>query len=127
MKKSTILWAAAGAVVAAVIATVVLVNVLKPAGVVPPGIAGQQVPAEVRAIDFDKRLDVHCSFREQVGPANESTVFRNCRVVGFTGADTPGGKFSGYFDRWLVLELSDGRMAYIPTNSLQYLETAKVP
>jgi hypothetical protein len=28
------------------------------------------------------------------------------------------------FDRWLVLELSDGRLAYIPPSAIKYLEQA---
>ena len=35
------------------------------------------------------------------------------------------GSAHRYFDRWLVLELSDGRLAYIPPTALKYLEAAK--
>jgi hypothetical protein len=90
----------------------------------PPAIGGQQAPSQVREIDFALRYDVHCSFADR-----EATVFRGCKVVGFTGPDAPAGKFGGsslgYFDRWLVLELNDGRLAYIPPNSLKYMETTK--
>jgi hypothetical protein len=96
----------------------------QPRQVLPPAVAGQQAPAQVQDIDFTLRYDVHCSFADR-----EATVFRGCKVVGFTGPDSQPGKFSGssvgYFDRWLVLELNDGRLAYIPPNSLKYLETAK--
>lgn len=100
----------------------------------PPQIGGQQAPAEVREFDFGKRYDVYCSFA-----GKESTVFRGCRVVGFTGPDAPAddrsrsssgissGTTSRYFDRWLILELNDGRLAYIPPSAINYLETAKTP
>ncbi|MCU0702573.1 MAG: hypothetical protein MUF18_01115 [Fimbriiglobus sp.] len=90
----------------------------------PPSIAGQQAPSQVRGMDFGLRYDVHCSFGDR-----ESTIFRGCKVVGFTGPDQLPGKFGGsslvYFDRWLILELNDGRLAYIPPTSLKYLEVAK--
>jgi hypothetical protein len=105
----------------------------KPAESQPPEIGGQKAPSLVREIDFDKRYDAHCAFFEK-----EPTVFRGCKVVGFTGPANPGREPSGrgdyfsssggyyhHFDRWLVLELSDGRHAYIPPNALRYLETAK--
>jgi hypothetical protein len=99
----------------------------------PPQIGGQKAPSLVREIDFDKRYDAHCSFFEK-----EPTVFPGCKVVGFTGPARPqkdgesGGSgygfraFSQHFDRWLVLELRDGRQVFVPSNSLRYLETAKV-
>jgi hypothetical protein len=97
---------------------------LQPRQTQPPAIGGQQAPSQVRQIDFTLRYDVHCTFADR-----EATVFRGCKVVGFTGPDAPAGKFGGssfgYFDRWLVLELSDGRLAYIPPTSLKYMETSK--
>ena len=103
----------------------------QPAKAQPPEIGGQAAPDAVREIDFVKRYDAHCSFF-----GDEPTVFRGCKVVGFTGRDTPGVEGSSYsssrsshqfFDRWLVLELSDGRLAYIPPTALKYLESAKTP
>ena len=97
----------------------------------PPEIGGQEAPDAVRQIDFGKRYDAHCSFS-----GDEPTVFRGCKVVGFTGRDTPeeegrsfssSGSFHQIFNRWLVLELSDGRLAYVPPTALKYLESAKTP
>jgi hypothetical protein len=101
-----------------------------PEQVEPPEIGGQSAPAVVRQIDFGKRYDVHCSFFK-----DEPTVFRGCKVVGFTGRDVPGteerssfsSSSSRIFDRWLVLELSDGRLAYVPPTALKYLESAPTP
>lgn len=118
-----------GAVLAVAAIPICFFVLRRPPEVQPPEIGGQQTPASVREIDFTQRYDVHCSFNDK-----EPTVFRGCKVVGFTGPDAPtGGGLSGslsarqYFARWLVLELSDGRLAYIPPASLKYLETAKAP
>jgi len=116
-----------------VITTIILTTRPQPAKVHPPEIGGQAAPAAVREIDFGKRYDAHCSFFEK-----EPTVFRGCKVVGYTGPDSAGEEGSGsgsfssrtanrFFDRWLVLELSDGRLAYFPPSALKYLETAKAP
>ena len=95
----------------------------KPAEPQPPEIGGQRAPSLVREIDFTRRYDAHCAFLEK-----EVTVFRGCKVVGFTGPATPGKESSGrgdsfsssggyhHFDRWLVLELSDGRMTPCPAS-----------
>src|SRR3954454_2404529 len=104
----------AGGVVAAAVA---LGSRPQPAKVQPPEIGGQAAPDTVREIDFGKRYDAHCSFF-----GDEPTVFRGCKVVGFTGRDAPGDEGTSYsssrsthqfFNRWLILELSDGRLAYI--------------
>jgi hypothetical protein len=98
----------------------------------PPEIGGQKAPATVREIDFTKRYDVYCTFFEK------EKVFPGCKVVGFTGPEAKGHEPSGglsltsrsdyqHFNRWLSLELGDGRMAYIPPSALRYLETAKAP
>lgn len=100
----------------------------------PPTVGGQKAPAAVREIDFEKRYDLHCVLFDK-----EPTVFRNCKVVGFTGPEKTGYEVSGggsgfssrdyyqHFDRWLVIEHGDGRLAYIPPNSLRYLEATKGP
>ena len=93
----------------------------------PPVIGGQQVPNAMYEIRFDKRHDVHCIIFDR-----ETTVFRGCKVLGFTGreeaAPATGGFSSGYgrfqkfMDQWLVLEHADGRRTYVPSGSLKYLE-----
>src|SRR3954467_15221862 len=95
----------------------------------PPELGGQQVPDKVHEIRFDRHYDLHCSFYRE-----EPMIFRNCKIIGFTGRgeeSTRSNRGSGsggfsvlsgsgsasyhteYFDHWLVLELADGRLAYI--------------
>lgn len=92
-----------------------------------PEIAGQPAPATVREVDFLKRYDFHCTFKGEP----ETTVFRNCQIVGFTGRDDEagGGKFSykTYFERWIILEQSDRRQLVIPPDSIRYFESTKGP
>lgn len=106
----------------------------------PPELGGQQVPARVYEIRFDQKYDLFCSFYQE-----EPTIYRNCKILGFTGrGEEPGssGRASGsggfafssgsgsgsyrteYFDHWLVLELADGRLAYVPPNAVRYIEQA---
>lgn len=105
-----------------------------------PLLGGQAVPEKRFEIEFDRLYDVYCSFR-----AGEPTIFRGCTILGFTGEEPRssrggsgfGSGFSGssgsgsassyshYFDQWLVLELADGRRAYIPPTAVEYIETAE--
>jgi hypothetical protein len=69
-------------------------------------------------------------------------VHRCCTILGFTArglapAESQGGGggsgfiSSGgpgrrqYFEEWLALRLADGRLAYIPANSVEYIEEAR--
>lgn len=142
MTKRTVLIAAGcGAVLAATAAAVAVAAAFRPRTpeARPPEVGGQPAPSAVRVIDFTRRYDAYCEFFRDA-----PTVFRGCKVVGFTGPDEPtagdrsGGSYllssgsgsgSGYryFDRWLVLELSDGRLAYVPPSAVKYLEAAKEP
>jgi hypothetical protein len=95
----------------------------------PPVVAGQAVPNAMYEIRFDKRHDVFCVIFN-----GETTVFRGCKILGFTGreeeavAATSGsgygsyGSFRKFFDHWLVLERADGRRTYVPSSALKYLE-----
>lgn len=131
MSKRTIL-ILAGCVLVALLVTVATLFAVwpRPTAAKAPEIGGQSAPAHIREIDFSRRYDAYCSFF-----GSEPTVFRGCKVVGFTGPDSAAeeglGLSSGYgrryFDRWLVLELSDGRLAYIPPSALKYLEVSKAP
>lgn len=105
----------------------------------PPELGGQQVPNSVLDIRFDKRYDLFCSFFRE-----EPTIYHSCKFLGFTGrgeesTQSPpslGGMFSGpsrsgsydsesrYFEHWLVIELKDGRRAYIPPTSVKHIEEA---
>jgi hypothetical protein len=111
-----------------------------PAGPRPPELGGQQVPAKVYEIRFDQKYDLFCSFYRE-----EPTIYRNCRILGFTGrgeesagsgrsSASVGFAFSSssgsasdsreFFDHWLVLELADGRLAYVPPSAVRYIEQA---
>lgn len=97
----------------------------------PPELGGQQVPAKRFEIRFDQKYDVFCAF-----DSNDQMTFRDCKILGFTGGDQDefqgsglsGSKWSSYaprhFDQWLVLELADARLAYIPPNAVRYIEEA---
>ncbi len=106
----------------------------------PPELAGQQVPNSVFEIRFEKRYDLFCSFFPE-----EPTIYHGCKFLGFTGrgeesnrSARSGGVFSGssgsgsyypeseFFEHWLVIELKDGRRAYIPPRSVKYIEEASV-
>jgi hypothetical protein len=106
----------------------------------PPELGGQQVPAKVYEIRFDQKYDLFCSFYRE-----EPTIYRNCKILGFTGRGEESGgssrasgsagfvfssgsgsasNYREYFDHWLVLELADGRLAYIPPDAVKYIEQA---
>lgn len=81
-------------------------------------------------IDFDKRYDLTCEPLGKEG--KEPRVIPRCKIRGFTGTkDRPKGSYSygyssgeprGLFDGWLVLELEDGRLAYVPPGSVRLIE-----
>ena len=112
-----------------------------PAGLHPPEIGGQKVPAEHFEIRFDQKYDLFCSFYRE-----EPTVYRGCLILGFTGSGEGAGRpgrgsgsggfslssesassYAKHFDHWLVLKLDDGRLAYIPTYAVKYIEQASPP
>ena len=83
---------------------------------------------------------MYCSFFEK-----ESTIYNYCKIVGFTGGGDDSARsrrlsgsssfsissavssasyYTEYFDQWLVLELMDGRLAYIPPGAVKYIEQA---
>jgi hypothetical protein len=104
----------------------------------PPKLGGQQVPAKRYQIQFEQKYDLYCSFY-----GGDQTTYRNCRILGFIGPVEDSAKarqdagssglglssvisspsyYTEYFDRWLVLELEDGRLAYIPPTAIKYIE-----
>jgi hypothetical protein len=90
----------------------------------PPKVAGTRAPADVRRIDFSKPHDFHFRFGYDKG---EPAVFRGCVLIGFTtpGEEDTGGaaSFGEYaHNRWLVLRQKDGRLLYVPRESLLYIE-----
>jgi hypothetical protein len=100
----------------------------------PIQLAAHSEHAELIDVGFTRRYDVFCLlFPEQ---PTVSTVYRDCRILGTT--DREGVKSSDFatfsktarwapshlFGRMLVLETSDGRLAYIPPDSVRYIEEA---
>ena len=89
----------------------------------PPTIAGQAVPEQRYQVDFSKRYDLIVdSYRSE-------RVIENCLIKGLTekaDSDSSGGlsRISKYrcFDEWLVVELLDKRLAYLPQRSVRIIE-----
>lgn len=93
----------------------------KPEPIRPPKVGGTRVPDQVLGIDFSRPHDFHFRFY-----SGGEEVFRGCILVGFsTPTDDNGNRVGGGgewgHDRWLVLRLSDGRLAYAPREGLQYI------
>ena len=97
-----------------------------------PQLGGQPVPEEVIEINFDRRYDVHTSIY-----GVEPLTFLDSKIVGFTGrrgesnqveagmfASSSGSSYRNHFDHWLVLEQADGRLLYLPPDSVKYVEQA---
>jgi hypothetical protein len=100
----------------------------------PIQLAGHSEHAELIEVGFERRYDVYCVLIPE--QPTESTVYRDCRILGTT--DREGVKSADYgsfsktgrwapshlFGRMLVLETADGRLAYIPPDSVRYIEEA---
>src|SRR5687768_8846516 len=91
----------------------------------PPTIAGQPAPNQNILLDFTKRYDLVCRDGEA------SRRYEGCRVLGYTGESVRDSEgliskaFGGHFGRWLVVELVDGRRAFLPPGSVTFLEESK--
>ena len=92
----------------------------------PPELIGQPLPATTFEIDFAKRYDLHCA---AVG--DHAVVLHRCKIIGSTGPGRHPSVPSPYAElyaqamgsgRWLVLELPDGRRAYVPPESVRLIE-----
>jgi len=75
-------------------------------------------------LDMSKRYDVTCSVE---GKAPQ--VYTNVKILGFLGKPGKGEKgrdivsrAGGYFEHWMVLELGDGRRAYIRPRAIDIIE-----
>jgi hypothetical protein len=77
-------------------------------------------------VPLSKQYDLYCALFTK-----EPTVYRNCRILGITGAEErKSSSFSSksislpyeWYDGMLVLEMPDGRRAYVPTKSVKYFE-----
>jgi hypothetical protein len=86
----------------------------------PPKIAGVKVPSKTYEIDFSKRYNL--TLDSQHG----SVTFTNCLIKGFTqGKQESSPSRYDYFDTWLVVELSDGRIIYLPPHNVVMIEESK--
>ena len=100
---------------------------------VPPALAGQTVPVQPYKIDFTKRYDLICTGVGSGPSGSGSLQYRNCRILGFTGAGGKGEEaqssryYTDTFDKWIVLELPDKRHAFLPPNAIAAFEEARVP
>ena len=96
-----------------------------------PELVGQPLPAETFEIDFGKRYDLHCA---AVG--DHAVVLHRCKIIGSTGPGRHPQVPSPYAElyaqvlpsgRWLVLEMPDGRRAYVPPESIRLIEESERP
>lgn len=128
-------WLLGGAIMAGLVLAADLFSTGSAAEGRPPEVGGQAVPAKLFEIEFDRDYSVFCSFFRE-----EPTVYRGCKILGFTGTKgTPsrgsgsGGFFGSSgsgsasdpgrrFEHWLVLRLADGRLAYVPPEAVRYIE-----
>jgi hypothetical protein len=90
----------------------------------PPQIAGQNVPERYLSIDFTKAYDIYL---------NDKSILRRCKIIGFTGTapNAPQGRFdsgeySRFWDKWLVIQFSDKRLAYFTPGTIKRLEEVAV-
>jgi len=95
----------------------------EPKPVRPPKVGGTRAPDTVHQIDFAEPHDFHFRFGHDKGIP---LIFRRCVVVGYT---TPLGdaaeemeRWEYAHSRWLVLRQEDGRLVYVPRESLLYIE-----
>jgi hypothetical protein len=86
----------------------------------PPKIAGVKVPSKTYEIDFSKRYNL------TLDSQHSSVTFTNCLIKGFTQGKTElSSSRYDYFDTWLVVELSDGRIIYLPPHNVIMIEESK--
>jgi hypothetical protein len=91
----------------------------------PPKVAGVRVPANTYEIDFSKRYNLTLDSRYD----SATHTYTDCLIKGFTQGKKESESSSSsryeYFDTWLVVELSDGRMVYIPPHNIIMIEESK--
>jgi len=96
----------------------------------PPELAGQRAPDQQIELDLRKRYDVWTGGSFFSGHPESNAVYRNCRIIGFTGGGTREdvGSFPmkaiGHFTGWLVLQRADGRKIFLPAAQIVRLEEA---
>ena len=89
-----------------------------------PAVAGQRVPDQRFQLDFSKRYNL-------VVDSNQGlrTAYEGARILGFTwpaseSAQSGGSKYN-FFDQWLAIELSDGRLAFLPPHAIRAIEESR--
>ncbi len=95
----------------------------------PPKLAGQAVPRQAFKIDFQRRYHFYLNTGFGQVPAQGGDVYRNCRIVGFTGAPSDesvsnSSYYTDSFGAWLVVELPDRRLAYLQPSEIRAFEEA---
>ncbi len=114
-----------------------------PAGAVAPSPETKKADQPSFHVSPGNRYDVYYSFR-----SGEPSVYRGCMFLGFTdrgleiGESEARGEGSGgstylklssssdgygvdHFQHWLVLQLTDGRKAFLPPSAVLYFEEAQ--
>src|SRR5207237_1388773 len=92
----------------------------------PVELAGEKAPAKFYEIDFNKRYDLITQ-----GYRGERLTYTNCKILGSTRPAEPKqssglSSYSEYFEKWLVIELPDGRLAYLPADHIDMIEETSV-
>ena len=86
-----------------------------------PTLGGQELPNANYVIDFSRRYNVICN------DYKGTHTYEDIKILGYTGKtvrESSGSLSSGYgfLERWLVVELQDGRQAYFSPSSISFLE-----
>jgi hypothetical protein len=84
-----------------------------------PRIAGIKVPEKTYEIDFSKRYNLTLDLRS--GP----NTYSDCLIKGFTKSQPESFSRYEYFNAWLVVELPDGRIVYLPPHDVTMIEESK--
>lgn len=112
-----LLWLLIGSILGAVALCALMIVVVALREPRPPRLAGQSTPDQLVRIDFEKRYDLYCASSD-----GEATVFRGCRVLGFTGRQADDEDDYAPAVSWVVIELADSRRAYLPVHLIRWFE-----
>jgi hypothetical protein len=93
---------------------------LKEAKPSAPRIAGIKVPEKMYEIDFSKRYNLTLDLRSGLN------TYSDCLIKGFTKSKTESFSRYEYFNAWLVVELPDGRIVYLPPRDVTMIEESKL-
>lgn len=85
-----------------------------------PQIVGADLPATDARIDLSKRYDI--VYGAPYGATNEKLI--SVRILGYLRSDWDQTTGEYMDSRWLVVELADGRRAYLRPRSVLWLQEA---